>query len=267
MNDEIDLLEENPWKGFQYNGDQDNNYLEKDEDAIDEHKKRFQTRHTERNNKFYTQLCPMPFVGDIQDAEVYILQANPGLMLPPLANDPVPIEKRSEEFQDRIENCLHQDFENMSYPFYFLDPEVSHIIGSVWWKDKLGPLLTRLAEREGNIAKNGVLEEDVDPEKYYRHLANNICAVEIHGYRSKHFRKPKPPIPSSKFNRQIVQHAMDNEKLILLTRSKNWWYENVDELKDYDRLIETNSPQNVKISEKNISDDGFREELISALKF
>lgn len=266
MSEEIDLLDENPWKDFDYNGEGKDNCLAKDESAIDTNNDRFQKSHTERNNKVYKQLCPLPFVGDIEHADVYILQANPGLMLPPLSDDPVPVEKRSKPFTDRIEACLHQEFEDMSYPFYFLDPEIWHINGSIWWRTNLEPLLQQLAEEEGEVDTNGVLKEDGNAETYYRHLANKLCAVEIHGYRSNNFRKPKPPIPSSDFSCSIVEHAMEKDSVVLLTRSKNWWYEHVDELKDYDQLIETNSPQNVTISENNISNNGFRKVLLPALK-
>jgi hypothetical protein len=267
MNDEIDLLEENPWTDFEYQDD--DNYLDKDEDAVKKQNKRFQKDHSRRkkNLTIHTKLCPMPFVGDIFNAKVYILQANPGLMLPPLAKEPVPIEKRNKDFKNLIENCLKLKFEDMSYPFYFLDPKIWHINGSVWWRNNLEPILQRLAEDKGDIETDGILKEGIEPEKYYRHLATSICAIEIHGYRSRKFREPDPPIPSSKYNYRIVKHAMENRKVIVLTRSEDWWYDHVEGLKDYEHLIKISNPRNVKISKNNIENNGFREELIPALKF
>lgn len=50
---------------------------------------------------------------------------------------------------------------------------------------------------------------------------------------------------------------MEREALIIIPRSKKFWYEAIPELRTYSRLHFTNSYENIIFSEKNLSTASF----------
>jgi hypothetical protein len=235
----------------------------------------------------------MPFVGDIEEANVYLLQANPGVELAPLSEKSVSAKSEiKDEYRDRICNCLKQELDGYDYPFYFLDPDLWWTGGSVWWRDKLSVLIYYVAaemwkdeieefSEDGSAIRRQDKTNDLkkillkylsetyknDEEKreekvndVYKKIAQNICAVEIHGYRSQNYQSPKEFFPSSKFQVEIVKQALDENKLVVMMRSESEWKslfevfsKNPAQLDDK-KILKLKNPRNVNISPKNFGD-------------
>jgi hypothetical protein len=115
----LSLKDNNPWK-IQELCDSKEKVLPDDKRKIDKNETgRCQTAHTRRSKKLRLELCPMPFVGDIEEANVYLLQANPGVGLAPLSEKNVSAKSEiKDEYREKICNCLKQEFDGYDYPFY-----------------------------------------------------------------------------------------------------------------------------------------------------
>ena len=67
---------------------------------------------------FDLSLLPVPYGGDLQVAEIFVLLLNPGFAFADYY-----AETRVPEYRHRLERTLAQDFDGTDFPFLWLDPE------------------------------------------------------------------------------------------------------------------------------------------------
>jgi len=91
------------------------------------------------DNKLHLSLLPQPFIGDVKNASIYILELNPGL-------GPSDYYGESEvpEYHDALLANLQQDFSKSDLPFLFLDPKFAWHGGFDWWHGKLAKVIEEL---------------------------------------------------------------------------------------------------------------------------
>ncbi|MBZ9631622.1 hypothetical protein LB465_12600 [Salegentibacter sp. LM13S] len=189
--------------------------------------------------KIHTSIFPAPFMGNVHTAPVLILVLNPGY-------------DEKEEKTGYYRNYESWWLKQIQYispiensPLFCLDDE--YIKQSPYWKQKLQPL----------INKAGV-------EK----VAKNIAKVQFFPYHSKKF-KPiykkllkeeyfSSYLPSQEYNFQLVRSAMERDALIIIPRSKKFWYEAIPELRNYPNIHFTKSYGNIIFSENNLGASSFR---------
>jgi hypothetical protein len=94
-------------------------------------------------------------------------------------------------------------------------------------------------------------------------VAEGLSLIDFVGYRS-HQWDHQLRFPSQDYTVQVVQRAISNGAVIIVSRGLRLWSELVPELNGYGRMFLNSSPQNVRLSAKNTSQKGF-ETIVSLL--
>jgi hypothetical protein len=124
------------------------------------------------DRQFHLSLLPIPFLGDIKNADIFILLLNPGFR--PLAYFE---QDMDDGVRKRLRRTLRQDFAGVEYPFRALDPEVSWTGGGRWWWTKLEALAREYAK----------LRYNNDVRRAVREMAKRIAALQLVPYHSRNF--------------------------------------------------------------------------------
>ncbi len=116
-------------------------------------------------------LTPTPFVGDLDNASIYMLMLNPGL------NTADYLQLESEVFIRAFRENLNQ-IPNRKYPFYYLNPQLCNHPGYNYWTAKLKDLIGKV--REAKIEGNNT--PWLDAQEW---LSKRIALLELVPYHSK----------------------------------------------------------------------------------
>ena len=216
----------NPWKNLvKTNGE----YIaDCDKEFIPCFKKKLQGDYALKLN-----VTPGPFTGDLKNAKVYLLNLNPGY-----ENNDIKFTKLYGK--DLIKN-LSQKFDK--YPFFDLNPLYKGTGGYSYWNNKLSHFI-----------------EDVGLET----TAKKVSVIEYFPYHSYKYKKVNCILPSQEYSFSVIRKAMADKKIIILMRSVRIWYEAIPELEKYKNKYILNSPQNVKVSPKNLGSGDYKK-IIAAL--
>jgi hypothetical protein len=169
-----------------------------------------------RDNQLHLSLLPIPFVGNLEKAKVFILLMNPGLSKSDYYAEEVP------EFQTACIRNLRQSNGHEEFPFFYLNPKFAWSGGFMWWEALLRPITKEMMR----------LRREQFPTYYsaLEFLAKQIAAVELVPYHSvggealpgKNVWKD---LPSAKHAREFVQRlgVIDEPPLVLVLRSHERW--------------------------------------------
>ena len=181
-----------------------------------------------------TQILPSPFVGDPEQATVYLLTQHPLYVPPSDGSDDVDDVDGYEEAKR-----LSLTFENPDYPFFYLDPRFDGTLGHKWWHPKLEPLI-----------KDCGLEN----------VAKRVMQIAYFPYYMEEYHNPRETFPTQKYSFQIVRNARDTNKKIVIMAAHTEWTTEI-RLSGYMRLTSRNNT----LSPGNLP-DGKYEELVAAIK-
>jgi hypothetical protein len=121
------------------------------------------------DHRFHFSLLPIPYLGDLNRADIFILQLNPGFnLINYYAEWNVPA------FRHRVERSVRQELDGVEFPFYSLDPELCWYSGFRWWEGKLRDIAATVASREYNGRYLDALRE----------LSQRIAVIELVPYHS-----------------------------------------------------------------------------------
>ena len=93
------------------------------------------------DQSFHLGLLPIPYLGNLEMASVYILMLNPGL-----SPGDYHAEQNSEEYVEECKNNLHQDNKDSTFPFLFLNPKYAWHPGFEYWHKKLRDIILYLSD-------------------------------------------------------------------------------------------------------------------------
>ncbi|MGC9123585.1 MAG: hypothetical protein ACP5IB_05915 [Thermoplasmata archaeon] len=207
-----------------------------------------------KEKSFNFTLMPEPYLGNPY-AKIYLLNLNPAVDdLLDLKDPPEikPIWNRYKEhvlcnyvFYDEAHcNFSEKLKEYRKFPFYHLDPYYKYFQGFWWWYKKLNPLIEKVIENL-HISTDKALEK----------LANSIFNVELISYHSNKFiNLPKEILEnfeSSKYNRELVEKALDEGKIIIVMQGYLKWIKFVPRLSSSNNVYKLKSRNSV-ISDNNI---------------
>ncbi len=197
--------------------------------------------------KIYTSIFPAPFMGNVATAPVIILMLNPGYD----DNEDV----GGTNYYKKYENWWMQQIQHIlpysELPLFCLEKE--YITNSSYWNDKFKPIV-----------------EVVGRET----VANNMAKIQFFPYHSRKFKALHKSLlkeenfnylPTQEYNFNLVRNAMERDAMIIIPRSKKYWYEAIPELENYKNKYFTNSYGNIIFSEKNLSTSTF-DKLIGKLR-
>lgn len=224
----------NPWKNLPNNSpfvlkNDKKEILQYNINAISDHKINLETP-------------PDPYIGDVFNAKIVLLQLNPGSDFPPGFLKPNEILERKvfpKLNKDNIKNLLH---EYGKFPFYHLNPEYKLTGGFRYWSKLFSPLINR--------------EDD------YKKISKNICCIEFFPYHSKKFRPFNKILESQKYSFYLLEQAIERKAMIVLLRGERKWLNAVEKLKK--NYFKPRNTRNPILSKRNFSDQQF-EKILSLL--
>ena len=179
-------------------------------------------------NKIIPNIFAIPFLGDVENARVYILMGNPGF--------------DTGDYVDEIENenyikLLKNNLDFKSKNFFCIDSMAFGTGGEKYWSQN-GRMLKILKYLN---SKNNLTSQD-----NYSFIKKSVCIIQSVAYHS--CEKPNNKLynlPSSRFNKRLVneyvQNKINNKKsLCFVYRSASFW-----NMQDNGNLI-VRSPKNAR---------------------
>lgn len=172
--------------------------------------------HSE-DRRLHLSLRPVPYLGNLSQAKIFILLLNPGL-----AYADYWAETESKEYCKRLEYNLNQSFDGIDFPFFTLDPKFCWCSGFVWWEKKLREVI-RL------IAKEKFKDKYLDA---MRDLSKKLACLELVPYHSSSFGSHSliKNLHSVKMAKKFVQESLipgaeaGKVSLIVTRQAKEWGF-------------------------------------------
>jgi len=188
--------------------------------------------------KIHSSIFPAPFMGNILTAPLVILVLNPGY----------DVKEENAGYYKNYESWWLKQIQHISpvkdLPLFCLEDK--YIIHSPYWKEKLQPLIDKVGKEK---------------------LSRNLAKIQFFPYHSKKFKPLYKKLikeegfgtylPSQEYNFQLVRNVMERDAVIIIPRSRKFWFEAIPELQDYKKIFFTNSYGNIIFSEKNLGTISF----------
>lgn len=153
------------------------------------------------DHRFHLSLLPTPYAGDLERADIFLLQLNPGFHFTSYYG-----ECGVPKYRRRLVRNLRQELDGLEFPFMFLDPEFCWDPGFRWWEEKLRGVATCIANRKHFSYLNAL-----------RELSRRIAAIELVPYHSISFRDHRL-IKDLASVRRAKEYAQDLRSKALLTK-------------------------------------------------
>lgn len=167
-----------------------------------------------KDTRFHLGLLPVPYVGDIQQASIFILTLNPSLEpLDYFGGERVP------ELREAIVQNLRQEDLDSEFPFFALNPRFSWDGSFRYWEGKLHEIVQKIREVKG-LGYGEALS----------HMAKSICCLQLVPYYSRVFGNERllSGLASTKLITRYVQEelaprAKKKQVLLIVVRQKTSW--------------------------------------------
>ncbi len=165
-----------------------------------------------RHPALHLDLLPMPFVGNLETASVFVLMLNPGLGPSDYFG-----EYRVPEYRAALRANLRQERDR---PFFFLEPRYSWHGGFAYWHGKLHGLIGSLAQRNG-ISYGGARQL----------LQSQLAVLQLapyHSPRSALSNRLLSALPSVALARAfavevLLPRAREGDCLVVVCRKAKTW--------------------------------------------
>ena len=238
----------NPWDNFMNNIPQDlttPKYLKGDYEFIDAYQKYLdaetQPTSSKKNpkddkwrkaNELHLELIPEPFEGN-PEAPIYLLGGNPGY-----GEEGNEWHIKEDYLAIMSETLSHKYQANQDNPtdFAFFDKRLDGYGGTKWWK---GHIAAEIKDKIFNI------------EFFAYHSTK---ADGLKGFFSQIAKKgqSKPTCISNQYADQLIYRAIENKKIIIITRFEKYWLERIENLEKYDNLYILLNHQIATVKKDNI---------------
>ncbi len=166
------------------------------------------------DKRLHLGLIPVPFIGDMRNASIYILMINPGLGPADYFEYKVP------SFQQALRDNLRQEHKDGDIPLLFLDPQFAWHGGFGYWDQKLRGVIEEFA------ASKCISLADARAT-----LGRKLAVVQLVPYHSAVFGlspKALKQLPSVRlaqdFGRQTVSERVRAQKaIVIVLRQVQTW--------------------------------------------
>ena len=197
-----------------------------------------------KSKRLHLELLPIPFMGDLLNASIYVLTTNPGFD----PNDHLEFENPT--FRQALLANLKQERLDGFQRFPYLDLQFSWHPGFNYWDKEAG-----LGKTISTIAR----ERGISEAEARTYLCDRLSVIEIFPYHSANGlalnnSKPDSWPPSvglaGEFVKDTVaQRVKDKRAIVLLMRRFEIWGKYLpDGLKEEHGVIRSKSPRNVALS-------------------
>lgn len=165
------------------------------------------------STKLHLNIIPEPFLGDIENAKVYVLMANPGF-----GPEDYFAGEANQYFRERLKENLRGKARNHPFPFLYLDPQLSWRGGFTWWERKFRSILDAVRKKQGCGYADAL-----------QVLAKCVAALELVPYHSANFdtnlhgRLASSHAAISFLHDTVVPRAKASDAIIIVTRKVAQW--------------------------------------------
>jgi hypothetical protein len=160
---------------------------------------------------FHPSLIPVPYVGDLERADVFLLTLNPGCEVSDYyAEYCVP------EFRRRLKATLRQELARVSSPFWCLDPELCWHGGYRYWEGKLRQVALEIATEKFNGCYLDALKE----------LSRRVAVLQLVPYHSRSFGSVKDLASTREaqhFAKELANRAREGRATMIVLRAREQW--------------------------------------------
>lgn len=165
--------------------------------------------------RFDLSLLPIPYGGDLNKADIFILLLNPGLSYTDYYG-----EFEVSAYRNALTKNLHQDLLSEEFPFLWLNPMFCWHSGFIYWEQKLRSVLKEIADMHFNGNYLNAMKS----------LSNRIALLELVPYHSNIYqgRKIIEELPSVKKARSyalnhLYPETLSGKKTVIVTRQAKGW--------------------------------------------
>ncbi len=163
--------------------------------------------------KFHTNLIPVPFMGDLRQAKIFIVMLNPGVSPDNYVHEKNPL------FAAALFENLNQEFHKGEFPSLWLNPSFAHDGAYRYWTDnkRLLPLIEDYAQ----IHKTSRVEAQ-------KNVASRVAVIQLLPYHSKTANTSLVgKLPSSCQATDFIRHclvprAIAGDILLVIARQKSF---------------------------------------------
>jgi hypothetical protein len=168
-----------------------------------------------RSRQVHLGLLPVPFAGDLERSEVFLLLLNPGFKAADYFS-----EFNNPSFAAAIRGNLKQKPVDPKYPMIYLNPAFADTGGYLYWRHKLAGLLDRARLQHGWTLTQAL-----------SYFSQKIAVLEMFPYHSATFGlSPRvlSGLNSVRLMRDFVgdivrPRARARDATIVITRQANYW--------------------------------------------
>lgn len=168
------------------------------------------TQDQERR-KLQTSLVPVPYVGNLENAKIYVLMLNPGFL---------PICHWAESHNTTLTDGLWQNLYQTTDEFLFLNPDFAWHPGFTYWSSRFQKTLQQI-----------MLKKSCSYQEALRFLSCSVANVQMVPYASNNFALSSQitnALPSvvqvKKFVRDVLlPNAEAENKIIIVARQNKSW--------------------------------------------
>lgn len=167
-----------------------------------------------KDTSLHVGLLPVPYIGYLARASVFILLLNPGL-----SPGDYFAEHQIPGFRAAHIRNLRQENADDAFPFLFLNPRFACHPGFEYWQSKFHNIAQALQGKKGSSYQDAL-----------RSLAQNLACLELVPYHSKSFGVGRlvKRLPSTKLMCEYVQDILlprvqSYDATIVVTRGAQYW--------------------------------------------
>lgn len=122
---------------------------------------------SDTHRKLHTGLLPIPFIGDLRNAKIFLLLANPRL-----DHSDYKAEYDDTDYREAVIQNIKQA-PDRNYPFFALNPKFAWTGGFQYWENKFKPLATEICNQKKASYK-----------EILKFISKSIVVLELQPYRS-----------------------------------------------------------------------------------
>jgi len=180
-------------------------------------------RFDPKDEDFHFSLLPVPYAGNLEKADVFILLLNPSV-----APSDYYGEYKNRAFRRALQQNLEQDFQGVEYPFVYLNPQFCWHHGYRWWEAKLRDIVQAVAREQHRGRYHDALKA----------VSRRVVAIDLVPYHSAHFSggSRMTNLPSAETARDWVHRclsvrAKEDKAVIVVARQYRVW--GLEEIRDH----------------------------------
>lgn len=162
------------------------------------------------DSKLHLELIPVPWVGDVRQASVFILSLNPGF-------DPLSyFSETRQDLRDALLANVRQEKLDSEFPFMALNPRFVWYSGFTYWESRLRSLVDKIKQ-----------SKSWDSNKALSLVAQEICVLQLVPYWSRNFDLPRSILSSLRSSSLVRDFAQQKAKesnalIVVARRSRDW---------------------------------------------